>query len=93
MNNKGDCTDAQADLRICCLHMGKIGFLMAWLIYKNIRVFNGCEARQVMRSSYPSDGIFNLHRRTTMDSFSCVLFLQQLQFDLNMCCSINFKLK
>ena len=29
-------------------------------------------------NSYPSDGIFNLHRRTIMDSFSCILFLRQL---------------
>ena len=34
--------------------------------------------------SYLSDGIFNLHRKTIMDSFSCVLFLRQLHLDLNM---------
>ena len=27
----------------------------------------------MMPSSYPSDGIFNLHRRTIMDTFSCIL--------------------
>ena len=34
------------------------------------------EACQVMPNSYPSDGIFNLHRRTIMVSFSCILFLR-----------------
>ena len=43
------------------------------------------EACRVMPNSYPSDGIFNLHRRTIMDSFSCILFLRQLHLDLNMC--------
>ena len=37
----------------------------------------------VMLNCYPSDGIFNLHRRTIMDSFSCILFLRQLHLDLN----------
>ena len=27
-----DCADAQADLRLCCSHMAKAGFLMTWLI-------------------------------------------------------------
>ena len=27
-----DCADAQADLRLCCSHMTKTGFLMTWLI-------------------------------------------------------------
>ena len=31
------------------------------------------EARLMMPSSYPSDGIFSLHRRTIVDSFSCIL--------------------
>ena len=39
----------------------------------------------MMSNIYPSDGIFNLHRRTIMDSFSCILFLRQLHLDLNMC--------
>ena len=50
------------------------------LLKQNIRIFNGCEvliensvtritvrhqgACRVMPNSYPSDGIFNLHRRT-----------------------------
>ena len=58
---------------------------------KTIRIFNRCElliensvmrvtvrhheVRLMMPSSYPSDRIFNLHRRTIMDSFSCILFL------------------
>ena len=25
--------DAQTDLRLCCSHMAKAGFLMTWLIY------------------------------------------------------------
>ena len=65
---------------------------------KIIRIFNGCEvliensvtrvtvrhheACQVMPNSYPSDGIFNLHRRTIMDSFSCIFFLRQLHLSL-----------
>ena len=38
----------------------------------------------MMLNSYPSDEIFNLHRRTIIDSFSCILFLRQLHLDLNM---------
>ena len=34
-----------------------------------------------------------MHQRTIMDSFSCILFLQQLHLDLKMCCFINFTLK
>ena len=51
------------------------------------------EACQVMPNSYPSDGIFNLHRRTIMDSFSCILFLRQLHLDLNMCFLYQFYAK
>ena len=50
-------------------------------------------ASLVMPNSYPSDGNFNLHRRTIMDSFSCILFLRQLHLELNTCCFINFTLK
>ena len=55
------------------------------LIVCIVRIFNGCEvlienyamrvtvrhhkACRVMPNSYPSDRIFNLHRRTIMDSF------------------------
>ena len=79
------------------------------LPYSNVRIFNGCEvlignsvtrvtvrhhkACRVMPNSYPSDGIFNLHRRTIMDSFSSILSLRQLHLDLNMYCFINFTLK
>ena len=38
-----------------------------------------------MPNSYPSDGIFNLHRRINMASFSGILFLRQMHLDLNMC--------
>ena len=31
-----------------------------------------------------SGRLFNLHRRTIMDPFSCILFLRQLHVDLNM---------
>ena len=78
-------------------------------LVNTIRIFNVCEvliensvtrvtirhheACRVMPNSYPSDGIFNSHRRTIMDSFSCILFLRQLHLDLNMCCFINFTLK
>ena len=57
---------------------------------KHIRIFNGREvlieysvkrvsvrlheACLVIPSSYRSDGIFNLHRRTIMDFFSCIAF-------------------
>ena len=51
------------------------------------------EARRVMPSSCSSDGIFNLHRKPIMDSFSCILFLRRLHLDLNMSCFINFTLK
>ena len=44
------------------------------------------EACWVMPNSYPSDIIFNLHQRTIMDSFSCILFPWQLHLDLNMFC-------
>ena len=47
----------------------------------------------MMLNSCPSDVIFNLHRRTIMDYFSCILSLRQLHLDLNMCCFINFALK
>ena len=59
-------------------------------VCKIIRIFNGCE---VLIEKCPSDGIFNLHRRTIMDSFSCILFLRQLHLDSNMCCFIYFTLK
>ena len=74
-----------------------------------IRIFNGCEvliensvmtvtvwhhkACRVMPNSYLNDGIFNLHRRTITNSFSCILFLRQLHLDLNMSCFFNFTLK
>ena len=44
-------------------------------------------------SYHQSDGIFNLHRRTIMDSFPATLFLRQLHLDLNMWCFINFTLQ
>ena len=43
-----------------------------------------------MTNSYPSGRIFSLHRRTIMDSFSCVFFLWQLHLDLNMCYFIYY---
>ena len=75
---------------------------LAPLSLTTIRIFNGCEvliensvSRVTVRhhEAYPSDGIFNLHRRTIMDSFSCILFLRQLHLDLNMRRFINFALK
>ena len=33
-NNKG-ADDAQSDLRLCCSHMAKAGFIMTWLILVN----------------------------------------------------------
>ena len=74
---------------------------------QSIKIFNGCEvlidnsvtrvtvrhheARRVMPNSYPSDGIFNLHRITIMDSFYCIIFLRQLHLDFNICCFINLR--
>ena len=79
------------------------------IVCKSIGIFNGCEVLiensvkrvtvrhhvpcRVMPNSYSSDGIFNLHRRTIMDSFSWILFLRQLHLVLNRCCFINFTLK
>ena len=48
------------------------------------------EACKEMPNSYPSDRIFNLHRRTIMDSFSCILFRRQLHLDFNKCCFYQF---
>ena len=73
---------------------------------ESIRIFNGCEVLiensvtkvtvrhyEACRVMPKSDGIFNLHRRTIIDSISCILFFRQLYLDLNMCCFINFTLK
>ena len=80
-----------------------------FLAYYTIRILNGCEvliqssvtrvtvqhheACRVMPHSYPSDGIFNLHPITIMDSYSCIVFLRHLHIDLNICYFINFTLK
>ena len=37
-----------------------------------------------------TDGIFNLHQTSIMDSFSCILFLRQLHLGLNMYSFLNF---
>ena len=76
---------------------------------RGIRIFNGFEvwiensvksvtvqhheACRVMPNSYPTDGIFNLHRTTIMDCFSCILFLRHLHLCLNLCYFIKFMLK
>ena len=72
-------------------------------IFFILRIFNGCELRienSVMtvtvqlaercRTVILSDGAFNLHQTTVMDSFSCILFLRQLHLGLNMYSFINF---
>ena len=72
------------------------------------RIFNSCEVQiensvtrvtvrhleacRVMPNSYPSDGIFNLHRKTIMDSFSCIHFLRKLYFNVRMHYYINIML-
>ena len=41
-----DCADAQADLRLCCWHMTKTGFLMTWLICSQVfagSILRSCE--------------------------------------------------
>ena len=68
-------------------------------ICKNIRFFYGCEVwidssvtrvtvrqydAELCRTVIPSDGIFNSHRTAIMDSFSCILFLQQLHLKFYM---------
>ena len=74
-----------------------------------IRILSGCEvliensvtrvtvrhheACRVMPNSNPSDRIFNLYRRTIMDSFSCIFFIRKLHLNLNMWCFINLTLK
>ena len=39
------------------------------------------------------NGIFNMHRTTITDSFSCILYFRRLYFSMNMCYFINFTLK
>ena len=74
-----------------------------------IRIFNACEVRiensvtrvtvrrheacRVMPNSYTYDGIFNSHRRTTMDYFSCIRFLRKVYLNFHMRCYINTTLK
>ena len=93
--------------RLSCMMSGCLFDVMTTVL--TIRIFNGCEvliensvtrvtvrhheACRVMRNSYPRDGIFNLHRRTIMDSFFCILLLRQLHLDLNMCCFYQFYAK
>ena len=38
----GSEADAQADLRLCCLHMAKTGFHMTWLICEQQRCRSAC---------------------------------------------------
>ena len=38
---------------------------------------------------YPSDGIFNSHWITSMDSLSCIYFFRQMHIRLNMCLIIS----
>ena len=70
-----------------CLDLGDI-------LERHIRIFNSFEVLTensvTMPNSYRSNGIFNLHRRTIIDSFSCILLLRQLHLDLNMCCFYQF---
>ena len=41
----------------------------------------------------PSDVVFNLHRTTIKDSFSCILFLWQQHLSLNVCYFVSFTLR
>ena len=74
-------------------------------LYWTIRIFNDCDVRiensvtrvtvwhhEACRAAMPSDGIFNSHRTTIMDSFSRILFLPQLNLNMNMRYFINFTL-
>ena len=49
--------------------------------------------REWCRTVILTDGIFNSHRTTIMDSFSCILFLRQLHLSLSMYFLINFMQK
>ena len=49
-------------------------------VYVTVRHHEAC---RVMPNSNPSDRMFNLHRRTIMDSFSCILFLRQLHLRID----------
>ena len=66
---------------------------------QTIRIFNGCEVRiensitkVTVWNSYLSDGIFNSHRRTIMDSFSCLHFHRKLYLNFHMRYYINITL-
>ena len=67
-----------------------------------IRIYNGCEERienSVTRvtirhhEAFLSDGIFNSHRTTIIESFSCILFLSRLHLSLDMRDFIKLSLK
>ena len=65
----------------------------------HVRLFNGCGKRIENLSQGQLFGItrlgrvFKSHRKTIIDSFSCILFLLQLHLSLNVCYFINFTLK
>ena len=83
--------------------------MVSTLWHQAIRILNGCEVRiensvtrvtvrhheacRVMPNSYPSDGIFNSHLTTIMDSFSCIHFLRKLYLNFYMRYYINITLK
>ena len=47
----------------------------------------------MIRTVIPSDGVFNSHRTTIMDSFSCIRFLRKLFVNFHMRYYINIALQ
>ena len=56
-----------------------------------VRHHEACRDMTVTEVITPCNSRINLHRRTIMDTFSCILFFRQLHLDLNMCCFINLR--
>ena len=60
-----------------------------WGADQKFRHEGNCSASGGLPNSYPSDGIFNSHRRTIMDSFPWIHFLRKLYLKFHMRCYIN----
>ena len=80
-----------ADPGLDCCYMSKLSqyFWLVWLMKKEKIE----KLTWIAMKGSPSDGIFNSNQTTITDSFSCILFFQQLHLGLNMCYFINFTLK
>ena len=60
---------------------------------ESFRYEGNCLASQGLPNNYSTDGIFNSHRKTIMESFSCAHFLRKLYLNFHMHCHINTTLK